>query len=462
MSLTESLISGIGDSTKVSCGNDSPPEPSEQTSRPNGLWRRWLGILTSFAIGQGSVQALNLFAGFLLIRWLSLNDYAAYSLVTGFQSIVGVLVELGLGGSIVALLAGRSDPSVIGRYIRSARHYRNRLFLILLPAIAVAFPLLARRQGWNWSPTFILLLAILVTLYFQSMATYYAIPLLVHQRLGPYYRTPAALGAVRLALYFVLQLVSLLTYVSAVFVSSITMLAQGWFYKQQSAQQVLERAAPDADINREVLGYIRPLIPSTIFFAFQGQITILLISWFGQTQSIAEVGALGRIGQLFVMLGAFNNVVIAPFIARTPRELLARRYCQVVAGALGASLALVGAAVLFPGLFLWLLGRKYEHLEAELGWMMLGACASYVTSVMWTIHNARKWIFRWCVWTYIAAVISTQIAGLVFMDLASTRNVILISVYSTAATMLVQVAWAIAGFVWERRTGAQPEQPLAT
>jgi hypothetical protein len=335
------------------------------------------------------------------------------------------------------------------------------LFIILLPAIAVTFPLLTLRQGWNWSPALILLLAILVTLYFQSMATYYAVPLLVHERLVPYYRTPAALGAARLALYFALQFVSLLTYVSAVFVSSVAILAQGLFYKHQSAQHVLEPAIPDAPANREIFGYIRPLIPSTIFFAFQGQITILLISWFGQTQSIAEVGALGRIGQLFVMLGAFNSVVIAPFIARTPRMLLTRRYCQVLAGALGASLALVGAAILFPGLFLWLLGRKYEHLEVELGWMMLSACVSYVTSVMWVMHSARKWIFQWSVWTYIAAVISTQIAGLVFMDLASTRNVILLSVYSTAATMLVQIAWAIAGFAWERRSGAQPEQPVS-
>jgi O-antigen/teichoic acid export membrane protein len=416
--------------------------------------------LTTFAIGQGSVQILNLFAGFLLIRWLSVSDYAAYSLVTGFQGTVGVLVELGLGGSIIALLAGRTDPSAVGRYIRSTRHHRNRFFLLLLPVIAAAFALLTFRQGWSGSLTVIFLAAILVTIYFQSLATYYSVPLLVHQRLNLYYRTPAMLGAARLAVYLVLKAASLLSYVTAVFVSTLATLAQGWFYKQQSAPHVVEPAEPDPATNREVLDYIRPLIPSTLFFAFQGQITILLISWFGQTQSIAEVGALGRIGQLSVMLGAFNGVVIAPFIARTSRKMLSRRYCQVLAAAFATSLALLSTAILFPQLFLWLLGNKYEHLEQELGWMMLGACLSYVTSVMWTMHSARKWIFHWGVWSYIAAVIVTQVAGIVFMDLGNTRNVILFSVYSASATLLVQAGWGAAGFVSERHMEPQTETQL--
>jgi len=62
--------------------------------------------LAGFFLGQGSVQALNLLTGFLLLRWLSVEQYAIRALVAGFQGTVGMLVEMGLGGSLTGLLAG--------------------------------------------------------------------------------------------------------------------------------------------------------------------------------------------------------------------------------------------------------------------------------------------------------------------------------------------------------------------
>ena len=424
----------------------APPEVSRL--------RRWAGRLTAFFVGQGLVQVLNLATGFLLVRWLTVNDYAVYSLVTGFQGSVGVLVELGLGSSLVALLAGRTDPHVVGGYIRSTRHYRNRFFLILLPVILVVFPVLTFRQGWGMPLTAGLLGAILMSLYFQSWASYYAVPLLIHQDLALYYRTPSLLSAARLAISFVLYLVTLLTALASVWLSALSTVAQGWFYRRHAAPHIAEPRESDPAKNREVLRYIRPLMPSTIFFALQGQISIYLISWFGKENNIAEVGALGRIAQLFVMLGAFNGVIIAPAIARISRLLLLRRYCQVLAGALLISAVMIGAALIFPGAFLWLLGHKYEHLRGELAWMMASSCIGYVTGVMFTMHSARKWIFTWGVWTYIGSVVLTQIAGLAFMNLNTTRNVILFSVFSSLATLLVQVAWGIVGFLGKEKSDA--------
>ncbi len=230
---------------------------------------------------------------------------------------------------------------------------------------------------------------------------------------------------------------------ASVWLSALYTVAQGWFYRRHAARHIEEPRESDPAKNREVLRYIRPLMPSTIFFALQGQISIYLISWFGKGHSIAEVGALGRIGQLFVMLAAFNGVIIAPAIARISRLLLLRRYCQVVAGSLLISGVLIGSALVFPGVYLWLLGPKYEHLRGELAWMMTSSCIGYVTGVMFTMHSARKWIFTWGVWTYIGSVLATQIIGFALMDLSTTRSVIVFSVFSSLATLLVQVAWGI-------------------
>ena len=419
-----------------------------ETSR----FQKWSSRLVSFVVGQGSVQLLNLISGFLLVRWLTVKDYAAYSLVTGFQGSIGVLVELGLGSSIVALAAGRTDPQVIGTYICSTRHYRNRFFFALLPVVMVVFPILTLRQGWSVPLTAVLLGAILTTLYFQSWATYYSVPLLIYQKLVLYYRTPTILGVVRLVSSLCLYFLTLLSSVTAVWISSLSTVAQGWLYKRHSANLIIEPLTCSPEANKEVLGFIRPLMPSTIFFALQGQISILLITWYGKTGSIAEVGALGRIGQLFVMLGAFNGVVVAPYIASVAKHKLLLRYLQVLAGAMGISVILAVFTAISPNFLLWILGEKYNHLKSELFWMMASACIAYLTGVMWTMHSARKWIYSWGVWAYISAVIVVQIFGLVFMNLGTTKNVITLSLYSALVSFLVQVAWGVVGFNKQYKT----------
>lgn len=283
--------------------NEQAIEASTTTGRSEkSRAHQWVERLITFSVGQGILQAINVTTGFLLIRWLSVNEYAAYSLVTGFQGTVGILAELGLGNSIIAILRGRTDPRLMGGYIRSIRHYRTRFTLTLLPLVAVAFIGLTSRQNWSPSAAVLIFLAILTTLHFQSWATYYSVPLLLKKDLRTYYYTPTALGAGRLASSFILHATSLLTSVTAVWLASALIVAQGCLYKAHSSRYITEPRDSDLSKNREILAYIRPLLPSTIFFAIQGQIGIFLITWFGKLQNIAEVGALGRIAQIFTML----------------------------------------------------------------------------------------------------------------------------------------------------------------
>src|SRR5687767_11972262 len=120
------ITPGISIPEPADRGAQAGEADSSSTFHAHGRIKRWLPQIARFITGQGSLQAVNLLAGFLLIRCLDVDNYALYSLTTGFQGTVGVLAELGLGGSIVALLAGRTDPTNVGRYLRSTTHYRDR------------------------------------------------------------------------------------------------------------------------------------------------------------------------------------------------------------------------------------------------------------------------------------------------------------------------------------------------
>jgi hypothetical protein len=208
---------------------------------------------------------------------------------------------------------------------------------------------------------------------------------------------------------------------------------------------VVEPAAGDPVANREMVRYLAPLMPGVAFAAVQGQLTVVIMTMFGSTDKIADVAALGRIGQLFLLLGAFNTVLLEPYVARLPVHLLPRRYAQILAVALLLAAAIGTVGFLFPGPLLWLLGPKYAGLEREVGWMVAGACVGYVSSVMWTMHAARRWIWWWGTAAYIVALVVVQTGCALTMDLSRTLPVIWFGGITTVTVLLIHVATGIVG-----------------
>jgi len=84
-----------------------------------------LTLIFRFLAGQGFCTGTQSCLWILLLRWLSVEAYAQYSVAFGFQNTLGVLVDLGISGSIVALVGDRgSDKEIVGT-IQSAKYFRN-------------------------------------------------------------------------------------------------------------------------------------------------------------------------------------------------------------------------------------------------------------------------------------------------------------------------------------------------
>ena len=164
----------------------------------------------------------------------------------------------------------------------------------------------------------------------------------------------------------------------------------GLLYRRAAVALIDLPAEADAQTKRQMLNYIAPLIPGMIFAAFQGQIAIALITLFGKTQNIAEVGALGRLGQLFTLLNTFNQVIIEPYIARVSRTSLTVRYLQVAASQVAVGAGLSTLAVWFPAPLLWIIGPRYAQLRGEVGWVAMTASVNYVCGGLWTMNSAAS------------------------------------------------------------------------
>lgn len=406
----------------------------------------WRAPLQSFLVGQPAVQFLNLLTGFLLLRWLDVEQFAMFGIAFAFQSTITQLSDLGFSGSIIALAGDRAhDPAILGGFLRSARHWRLKLQSGVLVLAAVAFPLITWGQDWGAMTKALLFGSIALGVLFQGWSMYGA-PLLAHRALSAYYRPQIWAALLRLAFCAVLWFMGWLNAWAASLLGALALGYCGLAYRHSSAAYIAEPAKSQPARNAAMLRYLAPLIPGVAFTALQGQIQMGVIAVLGSTQNIAEVGALGRLSQLFVLFGAFVTVFVQPYVARVARILLLRRYLQIVAASSLFCLGLIAFGWAFPQVFLWFLGPNYAELGVEAKLTLVAGCINAMGGVLFAMHAARSWLFWWSPIVYIPVMLITQIVCILQMDLSSTLSVVWFGIFISVVSVAIQVTVGIYGF----------------
>jgi O-antigen/teichoic acid export membrane protein len=419
-------------------------------------WQRIVRVTAGFFFGQGTLQGVNVLVGLFLVRALSVEHYAQFGLAFGFQTTASLLVDLGYTSTIIPLVGERvNDRALVGSYLRAAKRLRDRAFWIIGPFAAIAFLAILHKHHWSRLTQSMLLLSVLLSLYASGPVSYYSAPLLLYRRLREYYLPQTLSGFVRLLAYLGLEIAGGLNACTAAGLSSLNVLLNAILLRRSSLRYVEWPTSNQPRVNREVLSYILPAIPTFIFAAFQSQIALFLINAFGQTANVAEVVALGRLAQLFVVLMSFNMIVVEPRIARFNREKLLRIYLQLVLLAGGFGLLVVTAAFLFPAPFLWLIGPKYSNLGPVVGWVVLTGCFNYAANLIWVMNRARRWIFWRGTILEIAAMLSVDICFVALVGVRDTRHAILFTLASSISAVCTHAYIGVYGFLKGERSPSQ-------
>ncbi len=423
---------------------DEPPG----SATPWARLRRRAGILSGVFVAQSLVQLVAVVSGFLLLRWLDVEAFAQYSLAFGFAATLMILVDAGLGTAIAALVGERqADKVVVGTYVRAARQLRNALVLVSIPVVGVAFFVITDRYDWGLGVQLALLASVIAMVYFRGLMDYAGAPLLLHSRFTDFYRPQATANGLRLGIQAALQAVGALTAWLALAVNAAAVAYNGWAFRRRAAGLLTEPPRVDPEVRREVRRYIGPLLPSLVFVAFQSQITIFLIGIFGSTQGVAEVGALSRLGQLFVVFLTLNGILVTPFIARSRKGELRQRVALVMAGASAVSVALTALAFVLPEPLLWLLGPNYDALRTEVGWFVLASSVGFLSAVVYAVNTSRNFVWWWLNNAGLVLTLGVQAAGVVLFRIDTTLGVQYFFALTNVAMLvsnLVNLAYGLA------------------
>jgi O-antigen/teichoic acid export membrane protein len=330
--------------------------------------------------------------------------------------------------------------------LAAAKWWRRVLLAILMPLGAIAFYGISVKQNWLGQESVVLFTCICVSLYFSGLTAAASAPLTIHQRLGALYLVSNGSNIFRLAACYVLHQYDQLNAVSMAVLGTTITVVSALLYVKAAERHVINPRYSSSVIRQEIRRYVAPLVLATAFYAIQGQLSTFLIAWFGQAQGIAEVTALGRLGQIFNFLSALFAMLIIPNLARLSDAGFARRYPWAILGVLGISLILILTGFAAPQTLLWLLGYRYEHLLQEVSWSVLAGALGFAGGTIWCIHAARKWVFWAGTYFYITAITVVQSGFVLFVNMGSPLNVVLMGVAVNGVALLNQALVSWLGF----------------
>jgi hypothetical protein len=175
-----------------------------------------------------------------------------------------------------------------------------------------------------------------------------------------------------------------------------------------------------------------------------------MISIFGKTASVADLGALTRIALVLIVPQAIVSKIIEPKLARAREGVdLWRKFgvsVLCIAAMAGGCFTLM---FLFRSQFLWLLGKDYWYLEKELVFYSGVACTGTVTAMSMMLLYARGWADY--IWISPVAEVLCQLGATPLLNLSTPMGVLKLDAVRTAVAAIVYGSLVCGRFLHSKR-----------
>ncbi|MEQ1850962.1 MAG: hypothetical protein ABMA01_05140 [Chthoniobacteraceae bacterium] len=425
---------------------------------------RWFGksgalfSLASVAFTTFSIQGLSFLSSILVIRALTVRDYALFSIATSMAGVLGGLADSGL--SVASLsLGGRYDgnPREQGTLLATCRQmlrFNGALAFLAVAPLWLWSSWKHSESVWQlaWIGGFIFLgfFALLGINVYRSL-------LLVHHKLQRMQACDIGCTLLRVVLMLV-GLRFLPSAETAVAVGFLADVPRVLFYRAMVRGCVEPGQPPSPGMRREILGILKRTMPNTIYGALSAQVQFVLLALLGNSKSVAGAGALIRLHQLFMIVPSFSAGVLNPRLAREKDvHRLPVQFTRFGIVGTGLGLAVAGVIIAFPWLFLWLLGPSYSDYYFEARMMAVVSLAFSTAGVFTGLLASRGFVVP-PAWT-IGANVSALTVSVMFLPVDQLRGFLWMQVLVSSAALIVAIFGAVHFFRKLAAGHAEPVHP---
>jgi O-antigen/teichoic acid export membrane protein len=394
--------------------------------------------LFRFTTVQIFVQIVAMFVSLLLVRSMPKAQYAFYTIANALLSTVLALSDSGMTAGLQAIGGTfHSDNYRMGQLLRTGIGLRRTMYFLAAAVVLPILPYMLWKAGAG-VPVILetLVLVIIATQLQLVVGIYSAVPRL-RGDIGSLQKVALVGSFLRLLLilpaYFLYMSIGV-----ALLAQVMAGIGQVYILSRWSRKHVDMNVSPDKEIRSSVLRIVRSQIPYEIYGVFQGQISVWLITIFGSNSQIANLGAITRLGVVFVVIPRVIDAVLTPRLSRCMQvERLRKIYWQIfmVYGIFTATC--LGLVLIKPDLVLRLLGKQYMSLHHDLVLAMILAAISTLQGGAQAMNMSRGWVVP--AYFGITLTIATQIGAFALVNLSTVHGVLLAGMAVSLANLCLQL-----------------------
>jgi O-antigen/teichoic acid export membrane protein len=408
----------------------------------------WIKVFSKFASVQILVQIFSLVSSIFLVRILKQEEYGYYTIATSIQGTIPLLADMGISTAMSAIGGGVwQDRHRFGQLINTALQIR---FVLAVISFAIFIPILCWmliKNGASITNTIAIVICVAIGCSFKITTE-----ILIHvPRLKSQIDRVQNLDLIFAITRMVMLGISSLTIINAAIATGAASVAYGLqrLMLGRWVDRSIDLQAPiNIEDREQIIEIIKQSAPNAIYYCFQGQITIGLITMFGNVQNIAAIGALERLGVIFSVISSVLIGIVMPSFSRCRSpKLLVRRYWQIMGVVCLLSIFLFSIVLGFPSQLLWIIGSKYTNFEQELYYVMLSSLLFFIVNTMWSINSTKAWIDK--VWLQIPGTLICQVLSMLWLDLSTLKGAICFGMAPLLPGLILNAYMTYQGFQQE-------------
>ena len=410
---------------------------------PNrAVLRSWAGLVGKTSSAQIIIQGVGFVCGIAIIRYLSTEQYAYYTIANSMLAAITILTDSGISAGVTSE-SGKiwRDKEELGKVLATGIQLRKSFAIFSLSISVPALFYLLDSQGLEWWESLSLIAAMLPVFWATLTGSILQIVPKLHQDVDELLKVNLSANGIRLVFTFLALLLFPLASL-AIVATGLGQVYTNFQLRKLSSRNANWKGESDPVYRSRILKVVKRVMPGTIYYAIAGQLTIWLVSAFNTTDGVADIGALSRIMAVLVILRMTLNLLVIPRFARLPddKRVLLKRFGQVLMLVVLLSVGITTAIYILPEPVLYVLGDNYANLEFELYLISVTSCISMVAQVIYQLTSSRGIIANPLY--FIPTMIVAQVVTIAFLvDVTTVVGVITFSMITVSVSLIYQVIY---------------------
>tara|TARA_B100000678_G_scaffold222385_1_gene189930 strand:- start:8222 stop:9517 length:1296 start_codon:yes stop_codon:yes gene_type:complete len=402
-------------------------------SENNKKWGKIVGVTGA---GQLVVQISALIIGLLIVRFLSPEEYAFYTIANAMLGTMTVLADGGISAGVLAE-GGKvwEDRIALGKVLATGLALRRKFALYSLIFCIPALSYLLWKQDAAWWQIVIISLSLIPAFYAALSDSILEIVPKLHYHVKPLQKNQVVVNILRLISSLVIFLVPFT--VIALLANGIPRIIGNFRLRKIVSPYADFDQSIDNETKGAILKVVKGILPGSIYFCFSGQISVWLISIFGETTAVAQIGALGRFSMILNFVTMVAGMLLIPAFAKykgsNSKVLVFFTFSLLGGMVLTALFSFI--FYLFSSQALWLLGDKYENLNYELVLVIIAAALSVTSGVLFKLSSSRGKPTHPLL--IIFGNLSFIVVGVLIFDISNLVGVLYFNIFINSMTILV-------------------------